>query len=365
MIHILLLLLLAMVSATNAALISVAKDGIAQYNEVQPAINAASAGDTIFVAASSASYAGFTVDRPLTIIGAGTDTLVGKSTIVVNVCTIEATADNSSLQSIWFRSSVGAPDGAQEGANVVRIRRGASNVRLADCYIENTGVGAPNIWQGCVWVDTAVTAIFDGCVFDNYPSGSTGGYDMGVMLWNLGGIGGLQLNVTNCIFIGFDSGIQFGTSATLLSVRHCIFDVVMALNGNGGVGSAENCYFNNNGTNSQGTSVRYCAFRITNPGGEGNVVAPITSLVNFDDSDARHSNYHLSQGSVLLNAGNPIAPPDQDGSRADIGVYGGQTPYHEFGFPNFPIVTELEVPTFVPQNGVLRFGARGRIGQGN
>lgn len=365
MIHILLLLLFAMVSATNAALISVAKDGIAQYNEVQPAINAALEGDTIFVAASSTSYAGFTVDRPLTIFGAGSDTLAGRYTKVNSACVVEANADGSSIQSIWFQSSNYSTPGIGESSSVIRMRRGAYNLLIKDCFVENTFTGQQMYWQGCVWVDTAVTAILDGCVFDNYPSGSTSGGDVGIILWNLGGSGSIQLVVTNCIFIGDDFGIQYGPAATLLTVRHCVFDPANALQV-GGTSSLENSFcWASGAVGSPGTAVRYCAFRVTSPGGEGNFVAPSSNLVGIVHNDARHSNYHLSQGSTLINAGNPIAPPDVDGSRADIGVYGGQTPYSEFGFPNFPIVTELEVPASVPQNGVLRFGARGSIGEGN
>jgi len=364
----LLVTILLFTICAQAALISVAKDGIAQYSEVQPAINAATSGDTIFVAASSMFYSGFMVDRPLTIIGAGTDTLAGKSTKIGSWCALGANADNSSIQSMWFSSQYFGTGQQGEGAAVVRLQRGVNNVHISNCVIQNLFAGSStSYYHSCLWIDTAVTATIESCILDSWPEGTTQGIDCGIQLWVQGGTGSIQLVVTNCIFVGQDAGISGGTLSTFFTVRQCIFDFDYAMISVPGSGSIENSFCRLiTLSSSAGIAVRYCSAHAAYvPPGEGNIQASLTDFLSFIDHNPSRSDYHLIQGSAQIDAGNPIAPPDQDGSRADIGIYGGQTPYHKFGFPNYPIVTELEVPASVPQNGVLRFGARGRIGPGN
>jgi len=109
-------------------------------------------------------------------------------------------------------------------------------------------------------------------------------------------------------------------------------------------------------------SFNYCASQGAVPPGIGNIAIVGGEFLNLVSGDPRLSNYHLSSNSTLRDAGNPLSPPDRDGSRADIGIYGGQNPYNEFGIPDFPFVTELNVSPTVPQNGVLWIGSRGRVG---
>jgi hypothetical protein len=42
-----------------------------------------------------------------------------------------------------------------------------------------------------------------------------------------------------------------------------------------------------------------------------------------DDGDWRNDNWRPAAGSALLDAGSPLSPPDVDGSRADLGAFGG------------------------------------------
>jgi hypothetical protein len=42
-----------------------------------------------------------------------------------------------------------------------------------------------------------------------------------------------------------------------------------------------------------------------------------------DDDDYSNDDWAPASGSALINAGDPSSPTDTDGSRADIGAYGG------------------------------------------
>ena len=97
--------LLLIVAAAQSAFLFVNLDGGTPYAQVQPAINAASAGDTIVVAANAAGYQGFIVDRRLVIIGAGYGTGTGQATQIAGVVTLLSTADSTELWSLWIRSS--------------------------------------------------------------------------------------------------------------------------------------------------------------------------------------------------------------------------------------------------------------------
>jgi len=363
----LLIALLSLALSASAASFRVAKDGIATYNEVQPAVNAAAAGDTIFIAASSAYYAGFNVDRRLVLYGAGTDTIPGQATIINGVVEIQGTADSTELSSVWITAS-NIASGTDSLSAVLRIHSGALTVRIGRCIMENT-YNSNTISSGG-WVGRGATASFTDCGFWlSYNNNAAQRYCLSLT----GNSPSCQVDVINCGFSvtstsqSYFYGIATGGNSNVLTVRHAIFDNCRAIGGSA-VGSVQNSIsesletFNVNGN----VTTSYCAAPTGYvPAGVGNIVFNSTDFVNLVSGQPKRSNFHLSPSSALANAGNPIAPPDEDGSRADIGIYGGQTPYVEFGLPDFPVVLELEVPASVPQNGALHVGSRGRVGPGN
>lgn len=115
-------------------------NGLAPYTQVQPAINAASAEDTVVVAPGY-DYSGFTVDRRLVIIGAGTSIDATEGTRIGGIVTVTDAADSTELQGLWIVASVfhGTID---SGAAVLRIRSGARGVFVLRCLMENTNVSS-------------------------------------------------------------------------------------------------------------------------------------------------------------------------------------------------------------------------------
>jgi len=353
-------LVLAQAVASFATTRYVAKDGSAPYTEVQNAINASAAGDTILVAPSATTYNGFNVDRRLVLFGASYDQTAGKATKIAGIVEIFNAGDSTELISFWLRFSAGSTYQDSVGA-IMRLRSGATGVRVSRCLIENTN-GSSSQWKYAIHLNIGATAIIDACViWDSHSNGGNEG------IYFVAGSPAASATITNCLFSHWTSyAIEVRNSNTVCHVRHCVFDCSNGVSSSSTFLTAQNCVLASTGTFLYGSGlVTYCATGGTAPAGEGNFTWTGTPFVNRVANAPLSSDYHLSSGSMLRDVGNPISPPDLDGSRADIGIYGGQTPFIAWGIPPIPFVLELEVPVTVPQNGVLHIGARGRIGPGN
>jgi len=77
------------------------------------------------------------------------------------------------------------------------------------------------------------------------------------------------------------------------------------------------------------------------------------------------SNLHLAAGSPCIDAGEPnVGNNDRDGSRNDMGIYGGPEMFDDSGTPIYPCVIDVIVsPYAAPLNGTITIKALGRIGQ--
>ena len=344
------LLLIAVTAFSAVRYVNI--NGGAPYYEVQPAIDASSAGDTIIVGPGLA-YQPFTVDRRLAIIGIGTSQDIGLGTCINGVVTIMDNADSTELWSLWIRCS-GYSDVDSTGSVLV-IHSGTTGVLIARCYLENT---RPSYAAWVVYVGNQSSASF----LQNVFQGGGSYYNRAISLRSLS-----TVDFTGCVFSNFDQGItQFEDTAANIMARHCIFCTAMPINSSA-IGSAENCVFIRGGgtyiyfQNGPNITFNYCGSTPDLPSGTGNIQCSTTDFVNLSLDDPRSSDYHLSGGSALQDAGNP-AQFDLDSTRADIGVYGGMHPFVANGAPCYPYVLDVDVPTFVPQSGAVRIYVRGRIG---
>ena len=350
-----LVLLLTLLTVTaNAAILCVSKLGNAQYSEVQPAINTASPGDTILISPSPAYYQAFTIDRQLTLIGAGWDTTSGNTTgtQVASPVIISGTGDGVILRNILIV-------GAVYNNAVFRVQSGASNVLVEECWFQNT-LSSENDNTGCVSIDGADIS-FVKCCF--WRPNLAAQYGRGL---SVSGVS--QIIIQSCVFSHCYVSIYCPTTSSNITITHCIFD---QYNGSyvfnaSAYGIVQNSVSVGSSMGSPANfSINYCASSGTVPSGIGNIPIVGGEFVNLVQSNPRQSDYHLTETSPLRDAGNPASPPDLDSTPADMGVYGGQIPYDEFGIPNYPFVLELSVSPVVPQNGVMRVFSRGRVGSGN
>lgn len=108
-----------------------------------------------------------------------------------------------------------------------------------------------------------------------------------------------------------------------------------------------------------------------------NIVESSPDFVEFDSDnesllieeiDEAQYDLKLASGSDWIDAGRTGTPYlDTDGSRSDIGIYAGPTPFDDGrGAPSVPVVIKFQVsPTTVSPSGTITITATGRIGAGS
>ena len=214
-----------------------------QYTTIQAAINASSAGDTVYVHGSPLSYSGFNLDRQLTIIGAGFEPLslnVNPNTIILGggaVSINNVNASGSKLIGMFFNTNLNTTPGLHD-ITISRCKFAASsyaisfspnmyNVTITENYFEGNGLTYG--WNGSIGTPHDFTIANN--VFWNYWYGyAFGGWD---------GVANVQ--VTNNLFYGGANGplsIVSGTSSGLMFSNN-IFNKVS-------FGGLSSCTFSNN-----------------------------------------------------------------------------------------------------------------------
>ncbi len=353
--------LLLCLTISQAAVLKVASDGTQPYNQISAAIAAASPNDTLVV--MGGGYTGFTVDKKLVIIGAGTGMGIGEGVQVSGIVTVLDAADSTELRSLWIRASANSSQDSL--ASVLRIRSGATRIFVWRCFIENYYT----TWNtACCWVGIGASADFVQCYFW-YSGQSNSGAAYGLAYRSNATITLTSCAIVNCEHLLHSYSTTTGASA---QVSHCLITTKSTLQVpfSGAItGVAENCVFFAEpgwGQSYGGSmSYSYCGYSAVAPPGATHVATLAAHFVNFQYEDARGADYHLISSADLIDAGNPSSPFDLDGSTADIGMYGGQHPYVEGGVPDYPFAVQVEVPYSAPLNGTMRIWGRGRVGPGN
>ncbi len=352
-----------LVSVSSAAILKVASDGTQPYAQILDAITASASGDTILV--MGGGYTGFTVPHRLIIIGAGTGVGVGEGVLVNGFVAVAEAADSTELRSLWIKGSFANGTG-DSLSGPLRIHSSAERVFIWRCFVENLNANnsTSQLWVGNGTSTDVVQSIF-------WASGDTDVSGHKAILQR----GSSTLTIISCVVVGCDYVIsRYATNpGASVTVTHSLFTgssgTIYGCQTEG-AGVIENCaYLVNAGTISYsggaGVTYSYCASNGALPPGATHIACATTDFVNFYSTDARAADYHLAEVSVLRDAGSPGSPDDLDGSRADIGIYGGQNPYVDGGVPDYPFAVQVKVPYSAPLNGTMRIWGRGRVGPGN
>jgi len=220
--------------SVNATVLYVTKSGGGQHIEVQPAIDAASAGDTILVAPSGGTYQGFTVDRQLTIIGAGTDIVIGRSTRVNGLVRVIDGGDGTVLKGLYVQASIVTYMWVMSG--VLLVDSNATDVMVEGCLFENSGnLGWPPSpeFANCAAVAHGASVVFRGCSFwtTRGYGDCWGGYCsdyVGLI------IADSQTNIESCIFSQCRHSILGGS---YLFVSQTVFYTLFGVSSNVGASS--------------------------------------------------------------------------------------------------------------------------------
>jgi hypothetical protein len=306
----------------------------ALYAQIDPAIAAASAGDTIYVGGSSSSYSGCVISKSITIIGPGSYA----QTSMLLKATISSININSNLNGI-----------AIKGLNITSINAVAktniSNLLVSDCVINNgislNGlVNSSNLtFSNNLFVDHIGTSITWG--------GNTGCFNilitnniLAAAINSLTITGAtLQNNVFyNCLVNG-SAAVAFFNPCSNMIIKNNIF-----YNSNP-TANATGCTYTNNITYS--TSSTYTAL-----GGN-----------NMDNADPQFINVGTSGGYLPtynfdIQSLSPANNAGSDGT--DVGYYGGGFHSSPTGEPqDVPVIRAMDVNnTNVPNNGNVNVKVR-------
>lgn len=286
----------------------------AQYTTIQPAITASSPGDTIYVMGSGTQYSGATLDRPITLIGAGY--APPAPAFGTNIYTVSLTAAGSGSRVMGIE----VPYIFYQYGNNVTVERcrlenlymgpGLSNNVIRHCYLAYADLGMP------------ASALIANNIFH------TSGYLINSAT--------SSLIITNNLFIGYSVYALNAISNALITNN--VFWGSTPVNA-----SVTNCTFTKNITYQTNNNV----IPYGSNAGTGNQINVNPYFTNAPNIAVNYAyNYDLLPFSTGNNAGT-------DGT--DIGTYGGVAPMPGLGgVPRIPRVTQFDLQySVVPQGGSL------------
>lgn len=307
-----------------------------QYTTVQEAIDAASAGDTIYVTGSATTYSGTTyVRKRLTIIGPGYSPLPARI-------------------SAMYMDTIASISGSS-GSKLIGLRiddlRGYTNSFVpTNVTVERSYLG------GLVFSGGSTGAHRSWSISSCYMA--SGGSH------NFGGSTLLNVNITNCIISGSMSNVSpnssvlitnniflgTGTQTAFQNVQNAVISNNIFW-GRTPVGTGvENCAFNNNITYQTPNNTIPFGSNV----GSGNLIGVNPQFTNAPDQSINFTyDYRLQVGSPGVGAGT-------DGT--DIGIYGGPFPMPNMtGAPRIPSVTEFTLQnTTIAEGGSLNVQVKAR-----
>jgi hypothetical protein len=304
---------------------------VADFNNIQAAVDAAAAGDTIYIEGSAIVYSGPRVQKRLVFIGSGyflTGTGSNQGLQAnTNVTQVNSFAIDSSASGSVFLGI------GNLGLNTNNVNGyGADNITVSRCYVG----------YGIRFLQTAGTA---GMVAENwsitkcYFDGNLDVYGMILKNWN----------VSNNIF-NINSAIYMHNLINeQCIVRNNVF--------NSNTLNFYNDYFANNIiTNGAGLSILgsvvknnlavgnpapFSSFAGTNGNQWGFTAAQLFQGLTGNSTDGQ---FRLASGSPAIGAGLPVGSV----TSIDAGAFGGPDPYILSGIPNIPSIYNLTVPATVP-----------------
>lgn len=288
-----------------------------QYTTIQAAVTAASNDDIIYVYPSNIAYAGFSVSKRLKIYGAGwAPNTNGSSNIRTTLLSSNAVFNAGSEYSLI--SGFNSPRVNMQGV--------VGNVTVEDCcltdfYIEGNQPVSIN----------SSGYILKGCRF-------AGAGNYGAWIINQNQQTGITL--VNCLFVG--SANLMGTASSNVTVLNCSINTTSALF----TQHNSNPNFRNNYITTAGytgtSTFPSDAVIAYNMSSTALFPTGTTNQNNIPLSSVFDSLFHPLPGSPAIDAGDPASDyNDLDGSRNDIGVFGGPYPYDDNGYTTLPTITDI------------------------
>ena len=284
------------------------------YTDLQAAISASFAGDTIFVVGSETSYGNITITDELYIFGTGHNP-------------DPALARRAELGTVTFTQYSGGSVLSGFRTGYITVESGADDIEISNCwitglsllggsgyliegnYMNATYLGSGNYYSiyGAFNVSSSIIRnnIFQSSLFQFDES--TVLFDQNLFLHN----GGVTSAYTSCSFITLENNIFLGVDDSS-GCASCVYPVVI-------VGS----------DTTNGNLDFYYAGGL--PVGQDPLIVGLT----LNDANYFTANYNYQ--SLVLAVGSPAIGAGTGGQ--DLGVLAGLAPYTDHGHPPLPRIT--------------------------
>ncbi len=311
---------------------------IAMYNSLPTAISSASAGDSIYVFPSPTSYGDITINKKLTLMGAGYYSTTTYTTVIASI-TLQS-CSNSNIYGISVPVIVCSSD--IKNLVIARcyisyyITLKGSNITLINNII-TVGDGYPNsALVGFVNIGYSDSVQISNNIFIHKTSATSSGYDCGLM------------NYSNKSSVIISNNLFFNQS----NRTTCFVDISNA-NVDNNIFYKEDpyglshCYTNNNLVFNGTDSLPY-----GDNSGENNINSKDPEFVNMQSLTyfTFWGDYHLKDTSPGKNAGT---------DSTDVGIYGSPEYWPEdkgyTGKPPLPLITNINlINKVVGENSKVR-----------
>lgn len=340
----LMLAVLAMSWSAYATTRYVSPSGVSPYVTIASAYNVSVAGDTVLI--GPGTYAeGLAVYRQTTFIGAGWDV-----TQITNIALYAGAG--TVVEGLFSNGTGGYP--CYFGANMdsVTIRR----CRIVDpsnagypCVYQG-GASALTTFEDCQLIQSYATnvvtvslghIVFRNCLF--VLQSAT------VNTYAFSGNNG-NLEIYNSVFLGFNRIFNCTGTLPVVYINNIVYDWL-------GAGPQYGTYL-------AGSMLAYNASDRIIPPGTNVILLTTNPFVSYDStanwSDA--SNLRMAGGSPCIHTGHPSIL-NLDGSRSDMGIYGGPRPMVDRGVPSYPFPISLTItPTLIGVGDSIQVNTSGRVG---
>lgn len=365
----LLVIVLSISLRSNATLLRVGPEA-GSYNTIHTAVNASAASDTIVLSAHSESYsldnADLVLIHPLHFYGAGWPTssqLGSKINLNGHRVFIQAGASGSSFEGISVEGANACSGCSDTAYTAFILESGASNLlfqRILHRCAGHQYSYQPYYYGVFLWAQGSNhnIRILQCAMYSGINNGNSAGNALKFSGGNSSAI------IQNCVFANVWLPISFAGSLDLSFHQNVIWTCGVANLGDQTTGSVTNNIFYSVGLSPYGVDFLFNAGTGSGFGSDWITLnespfmnLPIGTIWVNDQYDL-----HLQETSSCVDAG-VLGQTDRDGSRADLGIYGGLYPYIKSGIPDFPFVTSLSIPASTPQNGVIPIYSTGRVGE--
>ena len=293
--------------------------GGAPFSTINSAIEAAEAGDTIYVEGSAIAYAGFTLNKPLTLIGPGyflidnPMTQANPNPATVGVTSFAPGAEGSLIMGMYFYHS------AYDGGHLISFTTG-------DIVLKRNRLQR-NAWSSYHGYTNHTINIADNLsnisILQNYIERTADGNGTAISIGN----NCFALNISNN-YVYCQSGNTFSMSST--AIANVFYNVI-----NGGM-TLQNSNVHNNIMIAGGVGATNCI--VTNNIGHSTQF-PLPNNKQMVDMNTVFDLENTSRDAKYTLLDNPSNPAIAYGVVGDdCGMFGGTTPYRLSGIPPVPAI---------------------------